>query len=142
MTVKAYDPIIATLYARFLANPELVAALAKWGGTHPAVYPQYITSVANPVYPSLTICMDASTSAKSGAPINRNKYLVHGWSKNNSDECAYLMNMVIDTLENVPSELLTCRKTFARCQLYDDKTLTHYFSSEWLIYSPSALIYA
>ncbi|MBU2701179.1 hypothetical protein Ga0466249_002293 [Sporomusaceae bacterium BoRhaA] len=146
MQVKDYDPIIAILRSQLLTNTELASFIGTWtdadtGISSKAIYPSYLNSVANPVYPAITICSNSSGALKGGIPFDKDRYYIHGWSKNS--DVAYLLNMIVDTLRTAPKGLVTCRKLpGTKCPLYDSDTQTHYFMSEWLIYANQNLIYA
>lgn len=148
MEIKQYDPIIAILYAKLSGNAELKGVLGEWATGCPAIYPQYIDAVTNPVYPSITICRNRGSTLPNRTGYAKQRYYIHGWSKAGPDEVAYMLNLVTDILdihpiygERIP-ELASCRKADDSCPLYDKETQTYYFMSDWLIQSKKALMYA
>lgn len=148
MAIKIYDPIIAVLYAKLVANTDLLAVLGEWASDCPSIYPQYIDSVTNPVLPALTICRNRGSTLPNKTGYAKNRYYIHGWSKSGPDEVAYMLNLVTDILDVHPiygervADFANCRKVDESCPLYDKDTQTHYFMSEWLIQAKKSLMYA
>lgn len=153
MPIKQYDPIIAILRSQLLTNTELASFIGTWssnGYTGHAVYPQYINSVQNPVFPALTICQEYNLTLKNRTGYEQSRYYIHGWVKPGQDpapdDAAYLHNLVVSILDVNPltgfqvPEFAVCRKLDGRCPLYDKETRTTYFMTEWLIYASKSLI--
>lgn len=156
MPIKQYDPIIAILRSQLLANSELASFIGTWsinGYTGNAIYPAYIDSVSNPVYPAITIYREFSRTLKNRTGYEELRYYIHGWIKPEDgsaapDDAAYLHNLIIATLDTDPifgckvPEFAMCRKVNSKCPLYDTDTRTTYFMTEWLIQANKSLIYA
>lgn len=149
--IKQYDPIIAILRSHLLVNADIANFIGKWqddgGNECTAIYPAYMDSVENPVFPAITICMEHSKTLK-GMPFDGDIYYIHGWSKVSPDEAAYLYNLVVSTLDadednicKVP-EFIECIKTNGKNPLYDSETQTHYFMTEFAITASKDLINA
>lgn len=152
ISIKQYDPIIAILRSSLLTNTELASLIGTWtddgGNTCTAIYPAYIDSIDNPVYPAITICMDESETIKDRPVFDGTLYYIHGWSKNGPDEVAYLYNLVVNALDSSEngrssiSGLAKCRKVNGKSPLYDSDTRTHYFMSEFSIIASKGLMNA
>jgi hypothetical protein len=153
IAIKRYDPIIAILRSHLLANTELASFIGEWsidGVTGPAIYPEYIDSVVNPVFPAITICQEYNQTLKNRTGYEQNRYYIHGWVKPGQnpapDDAAYLHNLVVSILDVDPvkgkqvPEFALCRKVDGRCPLYDKETRTTFFMTEWLIYASKSLI--
>jgi hypothetical protein len=154
LTIKSYDPIIAILRNTLLANSELVSGPA-WAVTgEPDIYPDYIDSVDNPNYPSLTICKNESETLKNRSGYEEHRYYIHGWVKQSTNgtasdppnDIAYLYNLVVATLDVDPilgqqvSQFAMCRKVDGKSPLYLSDTRTTYFMTEWLIKASKSLM--
>jgi hypothetical protein len=157
LTIKAYDPIITILRSTLLANNELVSGPSWTVANTPDIYPDYIDSVNNPSYPSLTICKNGSETLKNRSGYEEHRYYIHGWVKQATDgrttdppnDIAYLYNLVVATLDVDPilgqriPQFAMCRKIDGRCPLYDEvDTRTTYFMTEWLIKASKSLMNA
>lgn len=155
MTIKAYDPIIDILRSTLLANSELVSGPAWTVVGSPDIYPDYIDSVDNPNYPSLTICKDETKTLPNKTGYQYHLYYIHGWIKQATDgrasdppnDVAYLYNLVVDTLDVHPifgqrvPQFAMCRLFDAKSPRYENGTKTTYFMSEWLIKASKSLMY-
>jgi hypothetical protein len=128
----------------------LASFIGKWnddgGNECTAIYPQYMDSIENPVYPAITIYEESSRTLKNRTGYEEKRYYIHGWSKNN--DASYMRNLVVATLDvdsilgNKVYELAMCRKVDGRCPLYDSQIKTHYFMTEWLIHARKSLMNA
>jgi len=147
MAIKPYDPIIAILRNHLLANAELVNFIGQ------SIHPTYINSVANPMYPAITICQEFNRTLKNRTGYEENRYYIHGWIKSDDstgaspDDVAYMHNLVVATLDVHPilgnrvPEFAMCRKVYGKCPLYEKETRTTYFMTEWLIQASKSLMY-
>ncbi|MDF2563680.1 MAG: hypothetical protein K0Q53_75 [Massilibacillus sp.] len=148
--IKAYDPIIEILRNHLLSNSELASFVTYTdsdGNPDQAIYPSYMDEVENPVYPSITICMDNGKTLKNRTGYEEKWYYIHGWSKNSPDEVAYLKNLVIDILDydpirgnKVPEFAMIRNVSPTKCPLYDGTVRTHYMITSWLIHAKKSLI--
>jgi len=151
MAIVAYDPIIAVLRTYLLANDTLTSLLGTFtdsnSNTCYAVYPGYLNTIVNPVFPCITITMDTSETVPDRTVFDSNTYYVHGWSKNGPDELAYLYNLVVSTLDadettkSSIAELAKCRKVDGKFN-YDIETRTDYFMTQFSIIASRGLMNA
>jgi len=149
MQIKQYDPIIAILRSKLLANVELASFIGQ------EIYPAYIDSVDNPIYPAITICQESNRTLKNRTGYEENRYYIHGWIKPKDDgnisdpssDAAYLHNMIVSILDVDPilgnrvPEFAMCRKVNGKYPLYEKDTRTTYFMTEWLIQASKSLMY-
>jgi hypothetical protein len=80
-TIKDYDPIIAILRSQLLANSDLASFIGTWennGFSGKSIYPAYIDTVQNPVYPAITIYKEDDRSRKDDSGFAENLYYIHG----------------------------------------------------------------
>ena len=106
-TLLNYDPVIAILRSHLLANDELVN-WEGWVDGEPLISPRYLDYPDNATYPCLTIYRDYGIRLKNKTGHEEGHYYIHGWLKSDSegndlvDDCSYLMNMVLTTLNDDP----------------------------------------
>jgi len=155
-TIKTYDPIIAILRSKLLADNELSTWSGWTNAGAPDIYPSYLSFVENANYPSLTICREDGITLKNRTGYQSLTYYIHGWFKQSNsatiadnpvDDAGFLLNKVIDILDVHPiygqriPEFAMCRLKNSKCPLYDEETRTTYFMSEWLIKANKNLMY-
>ena len=154
-TLLNYDPVIATLRSHLLANDTLVK-WDKWVDGEPLISPRYLDYPENATYPCLTIYRDYGIRLKNKTGHEEGHYFIHGWLKqpeddgdgaNIVDDCAYLMNMVVSTLNDDPvlgkqvKEFDMCRMVDSRCPCYEAQSRTHFFMTDWRIIYNSQMMF-
>lgn len=154
-TLLNYDPVIATLRSHLLANDTLVK-WDKWVDGDPLISPRYLDYPENATYPCLTIYRDYGIRLKNKTGHEEGHYFIHGWLKQPEDDgdgasivddCAYLMNMVVSTLNDDPvlgkqvKEFDMCRMVDSRCPCYEAQTRTYFFMTDWRIIYNSQMIF-
>ena len=104
-TIKTYDPIIAILRSKLLADNELSTWSGWTNAGAPDIYPAYLSFVENANYPSLTICREDGITLKNRTGYQSLTYYIHGWFKqsdsaiiadNPVDDAGFLLNKVIE----------------------------------------------
>jgi hypothetical protein len=155
-TLKTYDPIIALLRDKLLANPA-IAEWDKWVDGEPIISPRYLDYPDNATYPCITIYRDYGICLKNRTGHEEGHYFIHGWLKQFDDgeggssdvvdDCSYLMNMVISTLsdDRVLGRQVTdvdmCRVVDSRCPCYEAQSRTYFFMTDWRIIYDSMMMY-
>lgn len=154
-TLLNYDPVIATLRSHLLANDTLVK-WDKWVDGEPLISPRYLDYPENATYPCLTIYRDYGIRLKNKTGHEEGHYFIHGWLKQPEDDgddasivddCAYLMNMVVSTLNDDPvlgkqvKEFDMCRMVDSRCPCYEAQSRTHFFMTDWRIIYNSQMMF-
>jgi hypothetical protein len=154
-TLLNYDPVIATLRSHLLANDTLVK-WDKWVDGEPLISPRYLDYPENATYPCLTIYRDYGIRLKNKTGHEEGRYFIHGWLKQPEDDddgasivddCAYLMNMVVSTLNDDPvlgkqvKEFDMCRMVDSRCPCYEAQSRTHFFMTDWRIIYNSQMMF-
>lgn len=152
--IKQYDPIVAILRSHLLANKE-IAEWEHWTDGEPLIYPRYLDFPDNATYPCITIYRDYGIRKKNRTGHEEAHYFIHGWFKQSDnddgsdivDDVAYLMNLIIETLNESPllgkqvKELDMCRCVDSRCPCYEAQTRTYFFMTDWRIIFNSSLLY-
>ena len=153
-TLKTYDPIIALLRNKLLAN-ETLANWEGWVDGEPIISPRYLDYPDQATYPCITIYRDYGIRLKNKTGHEEGHYFIHGWLKQYDDgdgsdvvdDCAYLMNMVISTLSDdrvlgrpIP-ELDMCRVVDSRCPCYEAQSRTYFFMTDWRIIYDSMMMF-
>ena len=154
-TLLTYDPVIATLRSHLLANDALVN-WEGWVDGEPLVSPRYLDEPENATYPCITIYRDYGIRLKNKTGHEEVHYFIHGWLKQSDDEgdgsnvvddCAYLYNMVVSTLNDDPvlgkqvKEFDMCRMVDSRCPCYEAQTRTYFFMTDWRIIYNSQMMF-
>ena len=154
-TLLNYDPVIATLRSHLLANDTLVK-WDKWVDGEPLISPRYLDYPENATYPCLTIYRDYGIRLKNKTGHEEGHYFIHGWLKQPEDDgegtslvddCSYLMNMVVSTLNDDPvlgkqvKEFDMCRMVDSRCPCYEAQSRTHFFMTDWRIIYNSQMMF-
>ena len=151
-TLLNYDPVIAILRQHLLANDELVN-WEGWVDGDPLISPRYLDYPDNATYPCLTIYRDYGIRLKNKTGHEEGHYYIHGWLKSDSegndlvDDCSYLMNMVLTTLNDDPvlgkqvKEFAMCRMVDSRCPCYEAQSRTWFFMTDWRIIYDSMLMF-
>jgi hypothetical protein len=153
-TLKTYDPIIALLRTKLLAN-ETLANWEGWVDGEPIITPRYLDYPDQATYPCITIYRDYGIRLKNKTGHEEGHYFIHGWLKQYDDgdgsdvvdDCSYLMNMVISTLSDdrvlgrqVP-EVDMCRCVDSRCPCYEAQSRTYFFMTDWRIIYDSMMMF-
>jgi hypothetical protein len=154
-TLKTYDPIIALLRNKLLAN-ETLANWEGWVDGEPIITPRYLDYPDQATYPCITIYRDYGIRLKNKTGHEEGHYFIHGWLKQYDDggdgsdvvdDCSYLMNMVISTLSDdrvlgkqVP-EVDMCRCVDSRCPCYEAQSRTYFFMTDWRIIYDSMMMF-
>jgi hypothetical protein len=154
-TLKTYDPIIALLRSKLLAN-ETLANWEGWVDGEPIITPRYLDYPDQATYPCITIYRDYGIRLKNKTGHEEGHYFIHGWLKQYDDggdgsdvvdDCSYLMNMVISTLSDdrvlgrqVP-EVDMCRCVDSRCPCYEAQSRTYFFMTDWRIIYDSMMMF-
>lgn len=149
-----YDPIIALIRSKLLANPA-IADWDKWVDGEPIISPRYLDYPDNATYPCITIYRDYGIRLKNRTGHEEGHYFIHGWLKQTVDEdgsdvvddCAYLMNAVISTLSedrvlgSQMKEIDMCRVVDSRCPCYEAQSRTYFFMTDWRIIYDSMMMF-
>jgi hypothetical protein len=152
--LKTYDPIIALIRSKLLANPA-IADWDKWVDGEPIISPRYLDYPDNATYPCITIYRDYGIRLKNRTGHEEGHYFIHGWLKQTDDEdgsdvvddCAYLMNAVISTLSedrvlgSPMKEIDMCRVVDSRCPCYEAQSRTYFFMTDWRIIYDSMMMF-
>jgi hypothetical protein len=157
VTIKNYDPVIAIIRSKLLANSGLTS-WSGWTNTgSPDIYPAYISFISNGNYPALTVCREEGETFKNRTGYQGLRYYIHGWFKQSEDsttadsavdDAAFMLNTVVDILDVHPilgqqvPQFAMCRLVNSKCPVYDDVTRTTFFMTEWLIKANKNLIYS
>lgn len=153
-TLLNYDPIIALIRSKLLANPA-IADWDKWVDGEPIISPRYLDYPDNATYPCITIYRDYGIRLKNRTGHEEGHYFIHGWIKQTDeedgsdvvDDCAFLMNAVLSTLNEdrvlgrqLP-EVDMCRCVDSRCPCYEAQSRTYFFMTDWRIKYDSMMMF-
>lgn len=124
MTVSSGNDAIILAYS--LLNP----AVSLVGGR---VYPSHLRTIANPVYPCVTLAIPSGSTRIDGLAWDGMMQL-DVWSKKDRDElwaiylqCRAILNLSVDGWRR-------CREAFVDDNLYEASTLTYHLASRYKIY--------